>query len=77
MKTSWFDDHQHQVFQTLSDRTADITGMSMASSDGLQVGNYGIGGHYEPHCDYFSKDSIRVENDRIATILFYVCSTSN
>ncbi len=33
-------------------RVGAITGLNMATSEDLQVCNYGIGGHYEPHYDY-------------------------
>lgn len=71
-KFAWFDDNDHKVIRTVSERTGDISGLDMSSSDKLQVANYGIGGHYEPHHDYFSEGSVRVANDRIATVLYYV-----
>ncbi|KAG1660311.1 Prolyl 4-hydroxylase subunit alpha-2 [Nymphon striatum] len=48
--------------QGLSDRIADVV-------------NYGIGGHYEVHCDYFSfnkRDMSFPGGDRLATMLFYL-----
>ena len=33
-------------------RVGDITGLDMTTAEDLQVVNYGIGGHYEPHFDY-------------------------
>ena len=29
-----------------------VTGLNMDTSEELQVSNYGIGGHYEPHFDF-------------------------
>lgn len=40
--------HIHDSLQ----RVADVTGLNMETSEELQVSNYGIGGHYEPHYDF-------------------------
>jgi prolyl 4-hydroxylase len=36
----------------VSRRVGDITGLDMDTAEELQVVNYGIGGHYEPHFDH-------------------------
>lgn len=72
-KVSWLSNDQHKVVETLSQRTADMTGLNMLTAEALQIANYGIGGHYEPHYDFFSDKKTRRDNDRIATVLFYVC----
>jgi hypothetical protein len=33
-------------------RVEDITGLTISTAEELQVVNYGIGGHYEPHFDF-------------------------
>lgn len=54
-----------------------MTGLSMEYTEDLQVVNYGIGGHYEPHFDFAMPgdktefDDLGVGN-RIATVLIYV-----
>ncbi|OWF53001.1 Prolyl 4-hydroxylase subunit alpha-1 [Mizuhopecten yessoensis] len=46
------------------------------SAEILQVGNYGMGGQYEPHFDWFGKEQVDVlteyKANRIATMLFYL-----
>lgn len=53
-----------------------MTGLSMSSAELLQVLNYGVGGHYEPHFDWNlghpSNEEDLILGDRIATVLFYV-----
>lgn len=51
-----------------------MTGLNMKAAESLQVVNYGIGGHYEPHTDYIPHQNAfpGYKGDRIATVLFYV-----
>uniref|UniRef100_A0A673MQD1 Zgc:152670 n=2 Tax=Sinocyclocheilus rhinocerous TaxID=307959 RepID=A0A673MQD1_9TELE len=55
------------VVARISQRIADITGLSKKSAENLFVQNYGIGGRYEPHYDELDD-----ENGRIATFLIYM-----
>lgn len=76
-KTAWLKDEDHEVIQKISNRIGDMTGLSMETAEQLQIGNYGIGGHYEPHIDHSADDVIDLFDDigagnRIATVLFYV-----
>ena len=52
-----------------------VTGLDGDMAERLQVVSYGIGGHYEPHVDYFHSQSFSLEPDfadRMATLLFYL-----
>ncbi|XP_002008623.2 prolyl 4-hydroxylase subunit alpha-1 [Drosophila mojavensis] len=57
-------------------RITDITGFEVDEFKAVQIGNYGIGGHFMPHFDYTTPDRLRIEDiyglgDRTATIVFY------
>uniref|UniRef100_A0A8C1RM65 procollagen-proline 4-dioxygenase n=1 Tax=Cyprinus carpio TaxID=7962 RepID=A0A8C1RM65_CYPCA len=56
------------VVARISQRIADITGLSKESAENLFVQNYGIGGRFEPHYDALETGV----NDRIATFLIYM-----
>lgn len=51
-----------------------MTALTQATSEQLQVQNYGIGGHYVPHWDHKIKreTNFRIYGNRIATVLLYV-----
>ncbi|XP_070143034.1 prolyl 4-hydroxylase subunit alpha-1 [Drosophila kikkawai] len=50
-----------------------VSGLDIAGAEWMQVANYGVGGQYEPHPDYFEvnlpKDFL---GDRISTSMFYL-----
>lgn len=51
-KSAWLKEEEHKHIADVSQRVSDITGLTMATAEELQVVNYGIGGHYEPHFDF-------------------------
>ncbi|KAH8313089.1 hypothetical protein KR067_000296 [Drosophila pandora] len=76
-KSAWLKTEEDHVIGTVVQRTADMTGLDMDSAEELQVVNYGIGGHYEPHFDFARKEEKRAFEglnlgNRIATVLFYM-----
>lgn len=70
-KNAWLDDDEHEIIGNIGLRVQDMTGLNVATAEALQVNNYGIGGHYEVHSDFFGVDSLPL-GDRIATVMFYV-----
>lgn len=77
-KSAWLRDEEHETIRTIGLRVEDMTGLTVQTAEELQVVNYGIGGHYEPHFDFARREETNAfknlgTGNRIATILFYVC----
>lgn len=51
-KSAWLKDDDHPVVAAVRRRVEDITSLTVETAEELQVVNYGIGGHYEPHFDF-------------------------
>jgi len=80
-KSAWLKSEEDKHIDTVVKRIGVITGLDMNTAEDLQVVNYGIGGHYDPHFDYARKEEVNAfaslgTGNRIATWLFYVSSTS-
>ncbi|XP_075217847.1 prolyl 4-hydroxylase subunit alpha-1-like isoform X2 [Lycorma delicatula] len=80
-KSAWLSDYEDDVIATISQRVEDMTSLTTATAEDLQVGNYGIGGHYSVHVDYLKpevkeKFNARGTGDRIATVLFYMSNVN-
>ncbi|KAJ8937370.1 hypothetical protein NQ314_011918 [Rhamnusium bicolor] len=76
-KSAWLKEEEHKHVADIAQRVTDMTGLTMETAEELQVVNYGIGGHYEPHFDFARKDEKNAfkslgTGNRIATVLFYM-----
>ncbi|XP_050074561.1 prolyl 4-hydroxylase subunit alpha-1-like isoform X2 [Anopheles maculipalpis] len=76
-KSAWLKDAEDEMIRRISRRVEDMTGLTMETAEELQVVNYGIGGHYEPHFDFARREERNAfkslgTGNRIATVLFYM-----
>ncbi|XP_050391712.1 prolyl 4-hydroxylase subunit alpha-2 isoform X1 [Patella vulgata] len=80
-KSAWLKDDDHEVVHRVNKRIEAITGLTLKTAEELQIANYGLGGHYEPHFDFARVNKKKEEKDafkslgtgnRIATFLFYM-----
>nr|AAM75079.1 RE70601p [Drosophila melanogaster] len=74
-KVAWFPDGYNPLTVRLNARISDMTGFNLYGSEMLQLMNYGLGGHYDQHYDFFNKTNSNMtamSGDRIATVLFYL-----
>ena len=76
-KTAWIKREEDQNIENIYKRVGAVTGLNRDTSEELQVSNYGIGGHYEPHFDFARREETNAftslgTGNRIATWLFYV-----
>jgi prolyl 4-hydroxylase len=81
-KSGWLsvDDDDTGVVHRINRRIEDATGLTMTTAEDLQVVNYGIGGHYEPHYDFARKDEDAFtrlgHGNRISTLLMYMSNVT-
>ncbi|NXS89489.1 P4HA3 hydroxylase, partial [Erpornis zantholeuca] len=79
-KSAWLKDTADPVVRALDQRIAAVTGLDLRPpyAEYLQVVNYGLGGHYEPHFDHatsMKSPLYRMKSgNRIATIMIYLSS---
>ncbi|MCP9259529.1 BMA-PHY-1 [Dirofilaria immitis] len=76
-KSAWLKDEEHEVVHRINRRIDLMTNLEQETSEDLQVGNYGIGGHYDPHFDFARKEEVNAfqslnTGNRLATLLFYM-----
>ena len=78
-KSAWLKEWEHEVVERVNKRIELMTNLEMETAEELQIANYGIGGHYDPHFDHAKKEESKSfeslgTGNRIATVLFYVSS---
>ncbi|KQS52023.1 uncharacterized protein Dere_GG11931, isoform C [Drosophila erecta] len=73
-KNAWLAYEAHPTMAGMLRDLKDATGLDTTFCEQLQVANYGVGGHYEPHWDFFRDPSHypAAEGNRIATAIFYL-----
>ncbi|CAD5218227.1 unnamed protein product [Bursaphelenchus okinawaensis] len=76
-KSAWLKDHEHPVVHRVNQRIDLMTNLNQETSEDLQIANYGIGGHYDPHFDFARKEEKNAfkklgTGNRVATVLFYM-----
>ncbi|NWZ59775.1 P4HA3 hydroxylase, partial [Haliaeetus albicilla] len=77
-KSAWLKDTADPVVRVLEQRIAAVTGLDLRPpyAEYLQVVNYGLGGHYEPHFDHATSRKSPLyrmkSGNRIATVMIYL-----
>ncbi|KAH7699287.1 prolyl 4-hydroxylase 2, partial [Aphelenchoides avenae] len=76
-KSAWLKGTDDEVVDRINKRMDLMTNLEMETAEELQIANYGIGGHYDPHFDFARKEETKAFSDlgtgnRIATVLFYM-----
>ncbi|XP_052071020.1 prolyl 4-hydroxylase subunit alpha-2-like isoform X3 [Mytilus californianus] len=74
-KSAWLRPDDDIVIERVNKRISAVTKLEMDTAEDLQIANYGIGGHYEPHFDFARKaNSVvgQLNGNRIATFLAYM-----
>ncbi|XP_022210974.2 prolyl 4-hydroxylase subunit alpha-1 [Drosophila obscura] len=69
---TWLD-YESPIMKSIARLVAFISGFDIAGAESMQVANYGVGGQYEPHPDYFEVNlPTDYKGDRISTSMFYL-----
>ncbi|CAF4485462.1 unnamed protein product [Rotaria socialis] len=53
--SAWLRDEDSPVVARLSQLISALTNLTMETTEEFQIGNYGIGGYYSPHVDFYHK----------------------
>ena len=76
--SAWLKYNNHPILTGIKRRTEDASGLTLDTAEELQVANYGIGGHYEPHFDFarvsFSLHLLMVHNRNYSPVIVIIIS---
>ncbi|KAI0236972.1 Prolyl 4-hydroxylase subunit alpha-1 [Lamellibrachia satsuma] len=75
-KSAWLKDEEDPLIRSISLKSAALSNLTLNTVEELQVLNYGIGGHYEPHYDFARKTERGTfeewRGNRVATVIYYM-----
>ncbi|MCP9259530.1 Prolyl 4-hydroxylase subunit alpha-1 [Dirofilaria immitis] len=76
-KSAWLRSTEHEIVNRIDRRLDLATNLEIETAEELQIQNYGVGGHYEPHLDCARSEEQSAfkelgTGNRIATILIYM-----
>eukprot|EP00038_Savillea_parva_P001199 m.102179 g.102179 ORF g.102179 m.102179 type:complete len:560 (+) comp10428_c0_seq1:35-1714(+) len=71
-EVAWIEPNHDPIIERVHRRIADATGLNLEFAEQLQVSNYGIAGHYEPHMDWGKRSRDHPEGMRLATFMLYL-----
>ncbi|CAF3085859.1 unnamed protein product [Rotaria socialis] len=75
-KSTWLRDEDSPVIARLSQLISALTNLTMETAEEIHVVNYGVGGYYSPHLDFYHKWEnpayFRKAGNRIATWMTYM-----
>ena len=57
---AWVSQGQNAITDRVYRRIEDMTGLATKSAEDLHVLNYGVGGHYDVHVDFFDMANVRL-----------------
>jgi len=75
-KSAWLKDDDDSLIASISQKASYVANLTLDTAEYLQVLNYGIGGHYEPHFDFAQgREMSSFEKgigNRVATFICYI-----